>query len=183
MPNKGLERPASRNSIVYCVYEGKVLLRPCVSGMEFDRGIAAIVRVAEDIKSAIFPDTVRVARNGAFEKSRALVSVVLNVQLEALGECGSGNGERHHAVFGAARIRQLILPPALRVLGDNAFYQCRELQHVVIQERSALEKIGRYCFSESGIKTITVPKTLRTVGAGAFRNCENLRIVQVEDGC
>ena len=66
MPNKGLERPASRNSIVYCVYEGKVLLRPCVSGMEFDRGIATVVRAAEDIKSVIFPDTVRVARNGVF---------------------------------------------------------------------------------------------------------------------
>ena len=85
MPNEGPERPASRNSIVYCVYEGKVLLRPCVSGIEFDRGIATVVRAAEDIKSVIFPDTVRVVKNGAFEKGRALESVVLNAQLEALG--------------------------------------------------------------------------------------------------
>lgn len=46
-----------------------------------------------------------------------------------------------------------------------------------------LERIGKYCFAESGIETLAIPKALETIGANAFEGCGDLRIVLVEGGC
>ena len=53
----------------------------------------------------------------------------------------------------------------------------------MFEEGSKLEKIGGYCFQNSGLEEITLPKTLQDVGWCVFHDCKDLRTIYVEDGC
>lgn len=55
-----------------------------VSEIEFDREMSRLVRVERDVRTIIFPSTVRRASDGAFAGA-ALGAVVLNEGLEELG--------------------------------------------------------------------------------------------------
>ena len=60
-------------------------LRIAVSGTEFGRDAETLFGGPGDIRTIIFPKTVRVVRQGAFYSVKSLKSVVLNEGLEMLG--------------------------------------------------------------------------------------------------
>lgn len=72
------------------------------------------VKGAEDAKTAIFPKTVKEARDGAFTEKAGngsvLQSVVLNDGLERLGGCRSEDNNRHIGVFWNCKIKKIMLP-------------------------------------------------------------------------
>lgn len=153
-------------------------MRLFVSKSEFDRNISAIVKGAETVRTITFPGTVKEVQGRAFEKNEWLRAVVLNEGLEKLEE--SRGYDRCGGALGRTKIKKVALPTTLRVLGGNVFHRCRELKSVIFQETSALEKIGRYCFSESGIEKIAIPKTVKTIGADAFEKCKDLKAICVD---
>ena len=53
----------------------------------------------------------------------------------------------------------------------------------MFEESSKLEKIGPFCFCNSGLEKITLPKTLKEIGCYALDGCSNLKVISVEDGC
>ena len=60
-------------------------LRLDVSGVEFSRDMTTIFGASDDIRTMIFPTTVRTVRQGSFCSAFPLRSVVLNEGLEVLG--------------------------------------------------------------------------------------------------
>ena len=69
---------------------------------------------------------------------------------------------------------------SLKVIGKDAFYNCKNLTSVILQE--GLESIENYCFSSTVIKEITIPKTVKSIGNMAFYGCENLINVILQEG-
>ena len=69
------------------------------------------------------------------------------------------------------------------MIEEYAFYGCKNLKEVVLEEGSRLETIGKQCFCESGIEGIVLPAGLREIWKEAFFHCSNLKTVMVEEGC
>ena len=54
------------------------------------------------------------------------------------------------------------------------------MKHITLPKY--LEKIGRNCFSGTGLEEIILPSRVREVGARAFEYCEQLKSVQLNKG-
>lgn len=82
---------------------------------------------------------------------------------------------------------QMIRTPAnLRKIGNSAFYGCKGLGRIELNE--GLEVLGTEnyrcyhgVFQESGVQEIVLPSTLREIGGNTFRDCESLRTVYAAD--
>ena len=164
------------NAIVYKIDEGGDV-SPFVSWTEFNRDASVIVDGAEDVTTVTFPRTVREVLNSAFAKV-AIRSVVLNEGLEELGKCDDVN----FGVFYNARLRKVQLPSTLRVLNDKVFGHCEQLRRVTFTSGSKLERIGKWCFSRSGLEEFVAPQSLREICGAAFYKCNDLKRVLLNEG-
>ena len=72
-----------RNMIRYSA--DKKELRTCISGIEFGRDMKIVFGGPDDIRTMIFPEMVRIIRQGSFYGVKSLISIVLNEGLETLG--------------------------------------------------------------------------------------------------
>lgn len=89
-----------------------------------------------DSRTCTFPLTVRTIRLGAFIDRQNLRSVRFNEGLNTLGEqcfCNSG-------------IRRLVLSSSVNEIGDEAFAQCRSLQHADLENARSLRELGQAAF-------------------------------------
>ena len=94
----------------------------------------------------------------------------LNEGLEVIGDYG----------FFDSGLEDLKLPSTVRVVGENAFRDCRDLRKVELQE--GLENIMTNCFSGSRIKEIRIPASVRRIGSEAFSQCDSLGAVAFAPG-
>lgn len=62
------------------------------------------------------------------------------------------------------------LPKGLTLIGDSAFYGCRNL--AAIQLSDSLQNIGKSAFSVTGLTDITFPSKLKMIDDAAFLNCK-----------
>ena len=79
------------------------------------------------------------------------------------------------------RIKLLVLPNFVEEIAEEAFCGWQMLEVVSFAEDSRLEKLGAYCFSNSGIEKIVIPKGVKELQNSAFRDCESLKDVVFED--
>ena len=112
-------------------YANEVMYRTCkkvqqlfphivVSKTRFSRDVSQIAWATRDIKTITFPSTIRKICGNAFYHT-PLQSVVLNDGLEELEEY------RYNAdgTFSYAKLKQIVLPSTLRVIGNGSFHSCR----------------------------------------------------------
>ena len=69
-------------------------------------------------------------------------------------------------------IKSIILSHGLTEIEEDVFYDCRNLETVVLPE--TVTKIGPLAFAESGLNSIILPDGLAEIGKDAFRGCRNL---------
>ena len=67
-------------------------------------------------------------------------------------------------------IYSLTIPSYVEKIDSRAFYNCRNLSSVYMDE-CAVEEIGDSTFSESPIKSLTLPRGIKRIGAFAFTRC------------
>ena len=72
-----------RNMIRYTTSKGEV--KATISGIEYGRNRETVFGGPDDIRTVIFPDMVRIIRQGSFYGVKSLVSIVLNEGLERIG--------------------------------------------------------------------------------------------------
>lgn len=70
----------------------------------------------------------------------------------------------------------------MRELGDRAFAECWQLREIVFQENCELQKIGDFCFYESGLRCLVTPPSLEEIGKGAFEKCRCLTNAVLNEG-
>lgn len=107
--------------------------------MGLNREMSTILRGSKNVKTVTFPGTVKAVSRATFEGNKLLESVILNEGLEKLeGYQGAEYKYNSHGVFAGTRIKQIILPATLRILGDNTFAGCKQLKQVISRERGEL---------------------------------------------
>jgi hypothetical protein len=78
---------------------------------------------------------------GAFSRCSRLTTVLLGEELEEI--CPEG-GMWEGAFRECTSLREIVIPPRVRVIGGQAFYRCTQLTTVALGER--LEEIGQEAF-------------------------------------
>ena len=82
-------------------------------------------------------------------------------------------------------LRSFVAPPSLRVLSSDAFYSCKKLKRVELNE--GLEVLGtKECkygvFHGSGVERVRLPSTLRRIEEKAFSECSRLSKIELPEG-
>ena len=170
---KGL--PLPRNGILYRLHANHQQ-RLFVSETELDRMLSQIVRAGRCTRTVAFPSTTREALSGAFEGT-ALESVILNEGLERLGRCSNSVLVPSEGVFSGTRIRHVVLPSTLRVLGDYAFQNCKRLGSVAFRQEAATTEEDRRL--EIGYRDMVLPATLEEIGSHLFGGCPGFDTIWV----
>lgn len=82
------------------------------------------------------------------------------------------------AFLGNKELVSVTLPPTVRTLEKEAFYQASGLKSISLPE--GLETIGESCFADcAALKEITIPFTVTFIEPGAFYRCAGLREIIV----
>ena len=88
-----------------------------VSATEFDRNMSQLVEGAADIKTVVFPSTVRETLEDAFSNT-SVQSAVLNEGLETIGV----------KTFCNSKIKRIIIPKSITKIDNSAFENCKNLR-------------------------------------------------------
>ena len=81
--------------------------------------------------------------------------------------------------FAGSRIRRIVVPEGVGIIGDYAFYSCQKLEEVVLP--STLATLGKGALSECGsLKVMTMSGTrVQRLEARTFAGCASLRLVEL----
>lgn len=80
--------------------------------------------------------------------------------------------------FYQSAIQKIVIPSSVKIIGNSAFYDCKDLKIVDFSNDSQLEIIESEAFSSSGVEKIIIPSTTKIINENAFHNCEKLEILE-----
>lgn len=97
--------------------------------------------------------------DNAFKGTAKLKAVSLPNSLVSIGD---------HA-FEESGIETVSVGTGLRIIGDSAFYKCKNLQRISMND--GLRVIGTFAFSKcNALTTLEIPSSVESIGSGAFSN-------------
>jgi hypothetical protein len=73
-------------------------------------------------------------------------------------------------------LSQIVIPPSVQTIGNNAFYLCVPLETIQIDLSSNLSSIGDNAFAGTHITSINIPASVQTIGNNAFNGIQNLKV-------
>ena len=83
-----------------------------------------------------------------------------------------------HNAFDSTNINILHVPPKIKILHDEVFINCKNLEKIIFHKNTQLIEIGKNAFRNCiCIKYIKLPKTLKIIRYDAFCNCSNLKVI------
>lgn len=92
----------------------------------------------------------------------------------------SANGDTIHYV--TRNTRQCEISDTVRVISDNAFHRCKQLNIVRLRsDKSKLTKIGQFAFAHTALVRFVIPRSLKIIGHHAFAGCTSLTEVSFKD--
>lgn len=126
----------------------------------------------ETIKEVYIEEGISVLYDRTFRRYYALEKVVLPGTLTTIGEVGTG-------VFQSCdKLKEILLPESLTVLGIGSFYGCRSLESINIP--AGITRIEDDVFRETGLKTIVFHEGVTYFGKQAFRDCEAISEIYIK---
>lgn len=85
----------------------------------------------------------------------------------------------HRYAFYESNIRNIEIPEGVTLIGDYAFYNCKELKRITFP--STLQSICHYCFANcTKLKVIDLPSA-NFIYSNAFENCTSLASILLPD--
>lgn len=79
-----------------------------------------------------------------------------------------------HAFDGCTALREITIPSMVKSVADFTFFQCTNLKSVRFEGNDVVA-IGEYAFAGcSELREIKLPNSIVTIEAGVFSNCKNL---------
>lgn len=79
--------------------------------------------------------------------------------------------------FAWSLIESITIPQQVKEICDGAFYECKKLHKVEIQNDSMLNSLGKYAFYCSKIESILIPPNIKEIHQGAFSSCKSLKTI------
>jgi len=92
------------------------------------------------------------------------------VPVESIGE----------GAFQNTNVVKVTVPRSIKTIGRFAFYMCRSLSEVTLNE--GLERIGSSAFYFSAVKEINIPGSIQTIDTSTFALCTSLSKVTLNEG-
>ncbi len=109
---------------------------------------------------------------------------------------------RPFSFAGCMNLKKIVIPDALNVIPENAFYGCTSLEEINLKNVSVIEywafencvylknlefgdgltSIGAMAFSCTGVEELVFPTSLRSVNPQAFFSCTELRSITIPEG-
>jgi hypothetical protein len=127
--------------------------------------------VPEDVTHVRIHSSVRRIKDKAFSESWDLRIVILNEELEEIGE---------EAFSFCIALEEIAIPNNVRVIKEAAFSACLGLKRVILGD--GLEEIGVQAFSScESMEEIVIPPAVRDIHDSAFDSCRNLTRVKYCD--
>ena len=77
------------------------------------------------------------------------------------------------------KIKSVVIPSSVKVIGESAFFSCESLENVTLPEE--LFYIGYRAFAYTGLTSVTLPKGLEFLDPEAFAGCNNLAEINIPD--
>lgn len=79
-------------------------------------------------------------------------------------------------------VEKVEIPASIKEIGADAFYSCKNLEHVIFASGSMLNKIGAGSFYNTKIEKIVIPRGVTEILKGTFTMCTTLKSVAFEEG-
>lgn len=140
-------------SFTGCSKKGEIAKAAPESDFEFklseDGTFIAITKYKGDAKNLVIPETIQGVTVAAID--------------------GFANNEK---------IKSVVIPSSVKVICDDAFYNCAALEKVTLPE--GLLCIDDGAFGKTALTSVTVPKSLLFIGRGAFGS-DNLSEINIPD--
>ena len=99
------------------VWDDEFGTRLFVSTIEFNRNMSQIVEGTVDIKTMVFPSTIRETSEETFSDT-SVQSAILNEGLETIGE----------DIFCNSKIKRITIPKSITRIESEAFENCNDLK-------------------------------------------------------
>ena len=81
---------------------------------------------------------------------------------------------------GFDRVESVNLPKELKVIGEQAFFDCASLVTVTLPE--GFTELRHACFKRTGIRNVSFPKSLKSIGHASFAECQNITELVIPEG-
>ena len=87
----------------------------------------------------------------------------------------------NHAFYHCKELSEIIIPEGVTAIGDGAFEGCINLSSITLPD--SLISIGNLAFTECiNLSSVTLPNNLISIGDSAFSGCEKLQEIHLPDG-
>ncbi len=91
-------------------------------------------------------------------------------------------GVSSRAFSGCKSLKTVSLPSDVEYIGNDAFYDCWDLQSVSFGSSSSLKSIERFAFYHCyDLETISIPNSVTNIGEKAFYGCNGLKSVTLSN--
>lgn len=145
-----------------------------------------------DLTRVILPVGIETIGDGAFWGCTKLVTVEIpsGSLLSSMGECvfqesGLQSIEIHGCIselprmtfMNCKKLKEVILPETLKIIGVSAFIYCESLTHLLLPK--SLSEIKTCAFAYSGLKEISLPPKVTNIPMSAFQMCKSLSKVEL----
>lgn len=115
---------------------------------------------------------------GFFKKHPQLESVVFDPKWSASDAMRDESVQTRRAFQDCAKLKKVVLPDAIRVLGNQMFKNCTALSEITLPEM--LEGIEWSAFENcTALEEVSLLTNIRQVGRDAFKDCTKLRRVTI----
>ena len=82
--------------------------------------------------------------------------------------------------FNSAKIKSIVIPSSVEMIGYRAFYRTSTLESVTFKANSRLKSIGNEAFQDSAIANIIIPASVEVIGDYAFSGQKMLETIIFE---
>lgn len=137
-----------------------------------------------------FPDSLRYIGRNAFADCLSLKEIVIPSKIKAIepltfNKCGLERvdlpdtlKEIRLGAFSGTKLKEFVAPASLEVLGVQAFYTCKDLRNISLNE--GLLKIDDRAFACCHkLVDVKLPKSLLEIESGAFKECVRLENIKI----
>ena len=77
-----------------------------------------------------------------------------------------------YEAFRGADLESVTIPDSVKVIGNSAFYGCKNLKTVILGK--GVETIEYQAFCSSGLESITIPDSVKEISRNVFEFCSEL---------
>eukprot|EP00980_Cylindrotheca_fusiformis_P015986 scaffold4692_cov86-Cylindrotheca_fusiformis.AAC.1 len=131
------------------------------------------VKIAENVTE--IPDE-------AFKRHQHLEEVILSSSVQVIGKYAFAWCIKLKSVLYQGRKKEKVgIPPSVKVIDERAFYKCKFLARLVLNE--GLERIGGVAFAFfDSISEVSIPSTVKVIDERAFYRCTLLARLVLNEG-